>query len=118
MDTWVNQGTIAADNQFGSLFLSTIFSFTQPGSWLLVSATNIHSPGTLSAGEIGLVRLEGENLNLERTPIRVGQSTNTLFFGSSLGSSNYFNDMGVVDLYWGIGTNNALDNMGTPLFLL
>ena len=112
MDTWVNRGSITVDS-------SVFFISGANPNWLLVSATNIISTGPLSVGSQGLLRLEGHNINLSRDGLRSGQSltNNGLIFGTFVGSSNYINDFGITDLYWGTGTNNALDDMGSPLVL-
>jgi hypothetical protein len=112
MDTWVNQGSISVDSS--TFFGSSISLLGLSANWLLVSATNITSTGPLSVGSQGLLRLEGKKINLTRNGLRSGQSlTNSgIFFGSGVLSSNYFNDFGITDVYWGAGTNNHLDNKG------
>jgi len=112
MDTWVNQGSISAGS---SLFLISGANV----NWLLVEATNIISTGPLSVGSQGLVRLHGRNIDIRRNGLRSGQfQTNTGFiFGSSAGASNYINDVGIIDFYWGEGTNNTIDGSGNTMVL-
>jgi hypothetical protein len=100
MSWWVNNGSISA------------------GSWLLASADNIISTGPLAAGPAGLIRLEGQNINLTRNGLRTGQTTNVVFGGgfTSFGT-NYSSPPGVSDVYWGSGTNNTLNGMGPPMVL-
>jgi len=45
--------------------------------------------------------------------IRAGP-TNGAFTASgfNLGSTNYFDPVGVSDVYWGVGTNNTLNGQG------
>jgi hypothetical protein len=119
MDTWVNKGSIATEN---STFLitatTTPFFFFSPANWLLVSSDSIVNSGTLSAGSQGMIRLEGGTLDLARGRIRTGSSvSNTFLTGGFLLSSNYFNDLGVNDLWWGVGSNNVVRGQGTPMRL-
>jgi hypothetical protein len=98
MHWWINHGSI-----FGS-------------TWLLVSSDNIVSTGPLSAGAAGLIRLEGENINLSRNSLRTGISSNTFFGGGdTFFGTNYSNPAGVTDNYWGRGTNNVLDGMAPAM---
>lgn len=111
MDNWVNQGSIATDDS-SSFFIGgrTFFVNDSTASILQVAATNITSTGPLFSGAHGLIRLEGKNINLTRNALRTGSSVNGFFSSvSSLGQSNYVNDVGVRDLDWGGGTGNALD---------
>lgn len=102
MDTWVNQGSIStydtrSFNSGGTTFLIN----DSTASILHVAATNITSTGPLYSGAHGLIRIEGNNINLRRNSLRTGDSQG--FFGSlsSVGQSNYLNDVGVRDLDWG-----------------
>jgi hypothetical protein len=101
MNTWVNQGTNAGT------------------TWLMVWATNIVSTGPIIAGPSGLLRLEGKNITLTRNGLRAGLEPGVSFGDgfTFINSSNYFNPPGISDVYWGTGTNNALDNMGMPMVL-
>ncbi len=114
MDTWVNRGNIAADN-FISTILTPTTIFFSPASWLMVWSDSIVNSGTLSTSPQGLIRLEGTTLNLARSRIRTGSPTNGFqFFGGSwLLSSNYFNDLGISDVWWGAGSNNVLRGQGS-----
>jgi len=77
-------------------------------SYLLVSATNIHNEGTLTAGSAGILRLLGTNVNLARSGIQIAPipalgSLNGLF-------TNYFTpDVGIYDYYWG-QTNQEMNS--------
>jgi hypothetical protein len=99
MDTWVNQGTNSGT------------------TWLMVWATNIHSTGPILAGPSGLVKLDGKNITLVRNGLRAGLEPGVAFGEGSafMGSTNYINAVGISDLYWGTGTNNALNNQGNPM---
>ena len=99
MHSWVNQGTSAGS------------------TWLMVWATNISSTAPIMSGPAGLVRLDGRNVDLARTGIRVGlEPGQTLPDGFAfVGSTQFVSSAGVTDLYWGTGTNNALNNQGNPM---
>ena len=114
MDTWVNDGFINADNNgaFSSI-LGLIFISDSRASIVQVAATNIVNTGPLvSAGSHGLVRFEGANIDLSRAALRTGAPLfqGGIFVGPGgfIGSSNYVNDFGMTDLYWGAGRGNAL----------
>ena len=108
MDTWINEGRIATDHN--SFFFGGIFFLDSRASILQVLATNIVSKGPLFSGAAGIVRLEGSNISVPRIGIRTGvdPAVSAGFFGTTfVGVSNYINDVGVTDLYWGGGTNNS-----------
>jgi len=111
MDNWVNKGTISTDHNSFLLFggISLFFNDSR-ASILQVAATNIISTGPLFSGAHGLIRLEGRNINLTRNALRTGGTTLTtgVIGGGFLGLSNYVNDVGIFDLYWGEGDGDAL----------
>jgi hypothetical protein len=111
MDNWENNGTISTDHNSFFLFggLSLFFSDSR-ASILQVAATNITSTGPLFSGAHGLIRLEGRRINLGRTSLRTGSTalSSGILGGGFLGLSNYVNDIGVSDLYWGEGDGDAL----------
>src|SRR6266542_4456922 len=113
MDSWENRGTLATDHL--SFFSGSAFFFNDSrASILQVESTNILSTGPLSSGAHGLIRLEGRKINLARNGLRTGNPlVQSTFFGGgfvTVGSSNYVNDLGVSDLYWGVGLGNAVAN--------
>ena len=112
MSTWVNRGSISS---FGSI--SNIF--TTPANWLLVDSGTIINSGTLGATDQGLIRLTGNTINMARGRARAGSPLqNQFFFGAFyLYETNYFNDVGITDLYWGGGTNNAMGGGGSDMIL-
>jgi len=65
-----------------------------------VRATNIYNRGALSVSAGGMIRLEGQNVDLQRSGLLVSP-----LFGSaeSQTETNFFPELGVFDLYWGIG---------------
>ena len=112
MDSWVNKGTIVSDHntEFFS-GLSRFFVSDSRASIIQVAATNIQATGPLFSGAHGLIRLEGKNVDVSRNALRTGSplSTTTIFGGGFLiGASNYLNDVGVQDLYWGGGQGDAV----------
>ena len=133
MDSWVNKGTIVSDHntEFFS-GLSRFFVSDSRASIIQVAATNIQATGPLFSGAHGLIRLEGKNVDVSRNALRTGSPlSNTVIFGGGflVGSSNYVNDVGVQDLYWGGGqgdavaanqsrTMNVTSNSFSPTFLL
>jgi hypothetical protein len=62
------------------------------GAKLLVNATNVINRGLLAVGNDGLISLQGDNINLDRGTIQVGNSAT-------------LNNSGQNDTYWGLGTN-------------
>ena len=94
----VNQGSISVD------------------SYLFLRATNLLSTGPIDCGSVGLVHLEGDDVTIRRSGIRAAPDLSGFqsFGGFNLGS-NYVNDAGIFDQYWGAGDNNHLDNQGRPM---
>ncbi|HXJ61289.1 MAG TPA: hypothetical protein VNU68_31985 [Verrucomicrobiae bacterium] len=121
MDTWENHGVVATDHStFFSTFGSSFLVGDSPASILQVAATNIISTGPLlQSGPHGLIRLEGQRIDLVRNAIRTGSTPlpPTLFGGgfSVVGASNYVNDVGITDLYWATGTNNSTRGGAGPM---
>ena len=103
MDTWINQGSVTGE------------------TWVAVSAHQITSSGFLCTGPSGLIRLEGDTIDLKRDGIRSGETPGTAFGGgyTYLNGTNYeyYNAVGISDLYWGAGTNNYLNDRGQPMWL-
>jgi hypothetical protein len=118
MDSWINYGSITTDNAFFGI-TNFLFTFFSPANWLMVWSDDIENHGTLQASPQGLIRLEGTTLDLSRGRIRTGGPTNAFqFFGGSwLLSSNYFNDPGITDLWWGAGSNNVIRGQGSLMQL-
>lgn len=115
MTSWFNRGSISSyaspSNQ--------IYALTT-GNFVWVRSDGITNSGTLNATEQGLIKLDGNILNLTRGRLRTGTSTdfNAFFGGGWLGNTNgYFNDPGITDVYWGVGTNNVVAGMGATMQL-
>jgi len=93
-----------------------IYAFDSPISKILINARNITSPGYMSIGQNGLMRINGANVNLSRGGIRAGDEPGSGGGGDPLfnfldtdDGVQYFNQAGVVDLYSGVGVNAMLD---------
>lgn len=98
MNAWHNEGEVSGN------------------TWVLVWARNIVSSGPISVGPAGLLRLQGDNIDVVSTGLRAGLTPGT-FFGSGFrfNQTNYFNAAGVSDLWWGVATNNTLNSMGAAV---
>lgn len=83
-----------------------IYASTRLELW----ATNIVSPGQLSVGMEGLLRMVGKNVNLSRSFIRVGGDPEypEMDVNISIGGG-YINPLGVSDAYWGVGRDGTLN---------
>lgn len=118
MANWMNRGTITTETTPGSnVFFITS---TPTPQWLLISATNIFNSGLLNAGEQSLIQITGKTVNLARSRIRTGGSTNRTFFSGGawlLSTNDYSNDPGITDVYWGLGTNNVVSGTGMDMQL-
>ncbi len=117
MTRWVNLGTIESVGI--SQIYSTLTGYYSEPNWLMVSANNICNSGLLNAGAQSRIRLDGKKINLNRSGIRTGAPLTgyNFYAGNYLSLSNYYNDLGITDLYWGTGTNNYLNNRGQPMRL-
>lgn len=114
LSTFENRGSISS---FSSI--SNIFVASTAANWLLVDSDSIVSSGSLNATPQGLIRLTGNTVNVARGKIRTGAPVQGTFFSGAfyLYDTNYFNDIGISDLYWGAGTNNVLSGTGPDMIL-
>lgn len=113
MRVWVNEGTIRAAD-----VPPTSISLPEQTSLLSVRADRIINWGPLEVNTKGVVRLTGRSVNLERSGLRSGPiPSSLLLYSSSLGASNYYNNAGIEDLYWGLGNNNSLRGGGDPIYI-
>lgn len=72
---------------------------------LLISATNVVNEGLLTSVAGGLVRINGQNVNLRRSVLGLQPFTG----GSTLVTpTNFYPDQGISDIYWGMNSD------GTP----
>ena len=65
-----------------------------------VRATNILNRGNISVAPGGLIRLEGQTVDLQRSGLLISPITGS---SESMTDTNFFPETGVFDLYWGIG---------------
>ncbi len=123
-DTFFNSGTISVTDTGGFVFViggsgiigGSLFSSSRLDIW----ATNILNQGTLSAGPGGLIQLKGQTVNLTNSSIIIEPlgSRNAGFFNGFFGSlctdfffvtpTNFFPDVGLYDIYWGLDTTTNL----------
>ncbi len=91
-------------------------------SHLLLSATNVTSTGLMTVGSGGLLKIDAKNVKLNRSGVRSGPSPSGFNTGNSdlvIGQgTNYINAPEIQDVYWGVGTNQALaQNRERPINL-
>jgi hypothetical protein len=84
---------------------------------LQIYATNVHSSGTLETSSGGLLQLRGGGVDLDYGGLRAGQAEEFFFGGGISLASNYVNQAGITDIYWGRGTNNSMTTAGAPMRL-
>jgi hypothetical protein len=83
-------------------------------SKLLINASNVVNQGVLTVGSSGLLNINAKNARLNRSGLQVLPMFGR---GSSIVGTNGFRpDYGILDLYWGIGTNNI--NSGNILNMI
>lgn len=98
----VNQGLIQADT-------------------ILLSATNLINSGLLRAGSAGVLKLQGNNVNVSRSVLSASDAS-TVGVGSSFVDTNgvvisYLNASAITDIYWGAGTGNVMGARAQGMFL-
>jgi hypothetical protein len=117
---FVNVGSIIGEDVAQS---DTIGGFAIPNrgyarSWLFVESSNVVNSGMLSAGEGGLLKVEGRNLDLRRGGLRASFSQtrqlSTNLYEDRVFNTNafYANPPGIFDNYWGMGTNGSFNGGG------
>lgn len=98
LDNFENRGRISAD------------------PLIKVMATNIFNRGPLEVTDVGLIRLQGTNVDVSRSTLLAGTSpSNPPLFGGGIAGTNHFNAVGVSDVYWGAGINNRVTNGAPPV---
>lgn len=74
-------------------------------SKIIIAATNLINEGQLAVDAQGLMTLNGTNVNLKRGGVQVlpmtGQGS-----AENVAGTIFLPDVGIIDNYWGIGTNN------------
>jgi hypothetical protein len=98
----LNDGLVQALDGSGFFTIGTVVggaSASSSPSYLVVAASNIVNKGTLSVGGNGLLNLRGTNVNVARSALEV---TTLQPVGSIIiGQTNYINDVGIDDVWWG-----------------
>jgi hypothetical protein len=83
---------------------------------LRVMSTNILNRGSLEVTDVGLIRLQGTNVDVSRSTLLAGRGVNSPPpFGGGISGTNHFNAPGVSDIYWGAGANNRVTNGGPAM---
>ncbi len=83
--------------------------FIQADPLLRVMSTNILNRGALEVTDLGLIRLQGTNVDVSRSTMLAGRSVNSPpQFGGGTTGTNHNNASGVVDLDWGAGIGNRV----------
>jgi hypothetical protein len=103
----------AVFNNLGSGSISSLQNSSGGPDYLLVNATNIFNQGTMASSAVGLLRLDGTNIDLSKgglgvNPI-VGQGTTTTPPSQTNPQGTFTPDVAVYDNYW------ALNGMGVDL---
>jgi hypothetical protein len=85
------------------------------GTYLLINATNVVNTGVLGASSSGLIRITGQNVDLNRGAVKTGDAAGTTplspspaFQGVDQSGVEYNAENGVTELTWGAGANGAL----------
>lgn len=124
-DWFVNeQAIVAQDSSTISIGSVSSGNYGLSGSsYMSVSATNINSSGFMAAGSGGLVKIEGQKIDLSNSGVSASDASlsgmgyfayNTISAGLE-GTTNYLNPSDIMDLYWGVGVNQVLGGDGQVL---
>jgi hypothetical protein len=104
----LNGGTVEALDGGGQPSIIGFFQNVAP-SYLWINATNVVNSGTLSVGGSGWLKIQATNVNAARGAFEV---TSLVPTGSANVGTNYFNDVGIKDVWWG-QTNGLVFNSAT-----
>jgi hypothetical protein len=107
----LNGGTVQAQDTatvLGGGIIVGVGIASTPVSYLWVSASNVINQGTLSVGGGGWLKIIGTNVGLARSAIEV---TALQPQGSRNIGTNYINDVGISDVWWG-QTNATWNSSG------
>lgn len=104
----LNSGLVQALDGGGQPSVIGFFQGVAP-SYLWVNATNVVNSGTLSVGGSGWLKVQATNMNAARGAFEVTALVPT---GSANVGTNYFNDVGIKDVWWG-QTNGLVFNSAT-----
>ncbi len=100
--SFVNQrgGVIQTVERFGFVASNTVYYPT----YITVSAAKIVNEGTLSVENSGILRLEGNRIDLTRGGLSVGSVQPDFGAGYIPGGYDFRPEPGVYDLWWGVGS--------------
>ena len=93
---------------FGSGFI-TGNDLTVTPAFLHIEASNVVNHGYLRAAASGLLRIEGNNVNLFNGGFEIEPIASS---GGLVGTTNFFPDTAIQDIYWGGITNLIADTSG------
>jgi hypothetical protein len=82
-------------------------------SYLLIEAENVINQGRLSVGAGGLIRINGDNINLFNAGIEINPIEGS---GTFNGTNTFIPDSGLIDEYWG-GVTNVIGDSASVLRL-
>ncbi|MFO1499409.1 MAG: hypothetical protein U1G07_13605 [Verrucomicrobiota bacterium] len=100
---FVNASGATITSVDGGLSGLSLNAFLTP-SFLNVAATNVSVQGILSAGAGGLLRIEGNNVDVSRGGLEIRRLEASPFLIYET-ATNFFPDVGIDDIYW--ATTNA-----------
>lgn len=84
---------------------STVIGGPSTSAKIIVSVTNLINEGRMEVDQRGLMTLNGTNVNLKRGGVQVlpltGQGS-----AEDVAGTIFLPDVGIIDNYWGLGTNN------------
>ncbi len=110
---------IVESSEFSSFSPFLLFSDSPSPSYLLIAASNVVNSGRLQVSASGLIQIEGDNVDLFNGGFEVEPIAG---LGSIIGSTNFYPDTAIRDVYWGGITNLIADTsevvLGTEPALL
>ncbi|MEO8426660.1 MAG: hypothetical protein ABI651_06055, partial [Verrucomicrobiota bacterium] len=79
-------------------------------NFLQISASNIVNHGVLTVGGDGLIQLKGQTIDLSRSGLEIQRLglDQGCSFGFPVGTTNFFPDAGIFDLFWNVHTNGLV----------
>jgi hypothetical protein len=125
--TFNNRGYIQATEGFGAIGGQLEFLLIGGlvlGSYLDIDATNVINTGIMGVGPLGIMSIDGGNVELARGGLVAGSGLGGSFGGTTtiwFNDNQYINPAGINENYWGVGFNGIIDTQtqtgGIPLDL-
>ena len=100
---------VAESGFFGGSGFITGNDLTVAPAFLQIIASNVVNHGYLRAAASGLLRIEGDNVNLFNGGFEIEPIAGV---GGGIGTTNFFPDTAIQDIYWGGITNLIADTSG------